>query len=309
MPESTVSEGSKKRTDLTRQTLKIFWQHARAYSFLMLVCAVGIAIAIGCDLASPVASRKLFNLLGLDRIRRTQLGNIAGIRTAIAYIIALSFGSWVGGRLYMYALSLFESRTMKTLADTCYAYTQNHSYRFFSNNFGGALVTRNNRFVAAFEVIADQCTLQLGQTVIRITLIIGILFWYNPSLGWIFLAWALTLISFNIGFSKYKLKFDRARAEMDTKVTARLSDTITNAVNLKLFAAADRETNSFRELTQEHWKARYTSWKMGEYSQIVQGFSMIILQGVILSVSVEKWLRGTLTLGDVVMLQSIFGSS
>ena len=293
----------KEKKALATKTLGFFWRHARVYWPMLLLCAIGIAITIGCDLASPVASRKLFNLLG-DPIRRTQANTWVQAKIAIGYIVALMLGSYLGGRLYMYSLDLFESKAMKDLADTCFAYIQGHSYRFFTNNFGGALVNRVNQFVSAFETIADQYMLQLGQTVIRIILIITVLFWYNVTLGRIFLGWAVVLISFNVAFSKYKLKFDRARSEMNTKVTARLADTIANAVNLKLFAGIGQEVSSFKALTYDQWKARYASWKKGEQSYVVQGFSLIVLQLVILAVSVRKWIDGVLTLGDVVMLQS-----
>src|SRR5581483_11724025 len=97
---------------------------------------------------------------------------------------------------------------------------------FFTDNFAGALVKRVNRFAAAFEMIADQCTLDIGQTIIRIIFVVGVLFWRNTVLGWVFLVWTLAFVGFNFYFARWKLRFDLARAELDTKVTARLADTI-----------------------------------------------------------------------------------
>ena len=60
--------------------------------------------------------------------------------------------SWIGWRGCMFAVIQFESRTMKDLTDYCFAYLQNHSPRFFTDNFGGALVKRVNRFAASSSV-------------------------------------------------------------------------------------------------------------------------------------------------------------
>ncbi len=193
---------------------------------------------------------------------------------------------------------------MKDLTDYCFSYLQDHSHRFFTDNFAGALVKRVNRFASGFEVIADQCAFSTGQTAIRIVLVVCILLWRNRVIGLVFLVWTIIFIAFNFYFARWKLKFDLARAELDTKVTARLADTITNAVNLKLFAGTDREASDFRQITHAHQRARQKSWDLGWLSEGVQGLSIRILEILVLVMAVGYWIKGTLTLGDFVLLRS-----
>lgn len=120
----------------------------------------------------------------------------------------------------------------------------------------------------------------------------------------IFLSWTVILVTFNFLFSRYKLKFDLKKADLDTKVTARLADTITNALNLKLFASTKREIKEFGEITEEHHQARYKSWMIGWTYEAIQGFSGRVLEITMLVVAVWYWSLGTLTLGDLVMLRS-----
>jgi len=282
----------------------IYWRHARVYWPMLILCAAGIITLIGGDLLSPLAYRRFFNLLALDPLHRTQLGTTHEISLTIGLIGAAAFGTWLGWRILMYALNQVETRVMADLANYCFEYLQNHSYRFFTDNFAGALVKRVNRFAAGFEVIGDQCALQLGQTIVRISLVIAILFWRNATLGSVFLGWTVVFTCFNIFYSRWKLKFDMQRARMDTKVTARLSDTITNSLNLKLFAGIEREVAQFRAITNEHRIARYMSWKLAEYSEAIQGFSVRVLEIVVLCMAVRYWLRGVLTVGDFVLLRS-----
>ncbi len=219
----------------------------------------------------------------------------------IAAIKILTFFCW---RTIMWALSKFLSVAMKDMSDMSYAYLQKHSTRFFSDAFGGALVQRVNRFTGGFQVIAEQFLMHLGQTILRVVLVLGVLFWYNKVLGSIFLVWALILTTFNYSFSKYKMKFDLVRAEIDTRVTARLADTITNAVNLKLFAGTNREIGEFEKVTGEHQRARYKSWMVGWTYEAVQGFSGRAMEIIMLLVAVKYWSMGQLTIGDLVMLRS-----
>ena len=95
-----------------------------------------------------------------------------------------------------------------------------------------------------------------------------------------------------------------ARANLDTAVTARLNDTTTNNINLKVFAGIDREIFQFGNLTDEHRRARYTSWNLGWYSDGIQGLTIRALEIVVLVMSVRYWLQGILTLGDFVLLRS-----
>jgi ATP-binding cassette subfamily B protein len=261
-------------------------------------------LLIGFDIIGPLVYKKFFDLLAIDPIHRTTPGTSGEITTTIVWIAVIALGSWVGWRICMRAINNFETRVMTDLSNSCFEYLQNHSYRFFTDNFAGALVKRVNRFASGFETIADQCTLQLGQVVIRITLIIGILFWQNVTLGMMFTLWTATFVCFNIIYSRWKLKFDMRRAEMDTKVTARLSDTIANSINLKLFAGIDREVSDFKGVTNDLREARYTSWKLAERSDAIQGISVRVLEIVMLFVAIHYWRQGMLTIGAFVMLRS-----
>lgn len=303
MAENTASASSK-RSDLTAQTLRIFWHHALVYWPMLLLCAVSILIVIGCDMVSPLVYKRFFDQLAIDPIHASTRGSLKEIYHTILLIALVSAVSWVGWRSCMLAVQKFESYTMKDLTDFCFAYLQNHSHRFFTDNFAGALVKRVNRFAASFETIADQVSLDIGQTIIRIFLIVGVLFWRNATLGWVFLTWTVAFVGFNFFFARWKLKFDLARAELDTKVTARLADTIANAINLKLFAGIDREINQFEGITDTHQRARYKSWDLSWYSEGLQGLSIRALEIVVLVMAVRYWMSGVLTLGDFVLLRS-----
>jgi len=289
---------------LTAQTLRIFCGQALVYWPMLLLCAMSIVTVIGCDILAPLVYKRFFDQLAIDPLHTAARASLKQIYHTILLIAAVSTISWIAWRACMFTVIQFESRTMKDLTDHCFAYLQNHSQRFFTDNFAGALVKRVNRFAASFEVIADQCTLDIGQTILRIFFIVGVLFWRNTTLGAVFLAWTIAFVSFNFFFARWKLKFDLARAELDTKVTARLADTIANAINLKLFAAIDREVGQFEKITDTHQRARAKAWTLGWYSEGVQGFSIRALEIVVLILAVRYWLIGVLTLGDFVLLRS-----
>jgi len=287
-------------TDFTKQTLRIFWRHARKYRYLFAMCAAGVAVVIGADMTLPMFYKRFFDCLAIDPFHR-QLRDLAGVYSAITYVGLTLLASWIGWRVTMYALINLETRAMKDLADSSFEYLQNHSHKFFT------LVKRINRFGTSFEVVMDQLVMEIGQTAIRVILVVGIIFWRNRTLGLIFCVWAMVFIGFNIYFSRWKLKYDLIRAEFDTKITARLADTVANAINLKLFAGIKREVHNFQEITDQHRQARYRSWMLGNLSDSLQGLSIRGLEIIVLVVAVRYWYIGQLTLGDFVFLRSYLG--
>ena len=233
---------------------------------MLLLCGLSVLILIGCDILAPLIYKRFLDQLAIDPLHTAARASLKQIYRSILLIGVVSGVSWVAWRACMLSVIRFESRTMKDLTDYCFAYLQNHSQRFFTDNFAGALVKRVNRFAASFETIADQCTLDIGQTILRIIFVVSVLFWRNTMLGSVFLAWTIAFVGFNFFYAQWKLKFDLIRAELDTKVTARLADTIANAINLKLFAAIDREVGQFKSITDTHQRARAKAWTLGWYS-------------------------------------------
>jgi ATP-binding cassette subfamily B protein len=225
---------------------------------MLLLCAAGIVTVIGSDMVSPLIYKRFFDQLAIDPIHKTVRADSKEIYHTIAFIALVMLCSWIGWRSCSLAVMRFESRTMKDLTDYCFEYLQNHSHTFFTNSFAGALVKRVNRFAAGFEVVADQLAMEMGQTAILIVLIIVVLFWRNVMLGWVF-SLDSNLRLLQLLLCEVEIEADLARADLDTKVTARLNDTTTNNINLKLFVGIDREVSQFGNLTDEHRTARYTS--------------------------------------------------
>jgi ATP-binding cassette, subfamily B, bacterial len=289
---------------MSLKTLKIYGRHALVYWKTVLICIVGVCMLIGADLLSPYMYKKFFDLLTKFAADRSNTETPRILSAQIRTIIYVALTSWVGWRICMYSIVDFESKVMRDLSNSCFEYLHRHSYRFFTDHFAGSLVKRVNRFSAGFEIVADQFLLQLGQIVLRIIGVLTILFMTNQTLGKTFIVWTLSFTLWNILWSQIKLKFDLLKAELDTKVTARLSDTVSNNGNLKLFAGIAREMQSFETLTEQHRLARYKSWIIGETSMTIQGLSVRILEGFILYQATNYWLSGKLTIGDFVMLNS-----
>jgi ATP-binding cassette, subfamily B, bacterial len=272
---------------------------------MLVLCSASILTVIACDMIGPFFYKRFFNQLA-EWLQNSAKTTPREMEDTLIKIGAISFTTWFAWRTCMLAATKFESRTMRDIANTSFEYLQRHSHRFFNDSFAGALVKRVNRFSNSFETVADQLTLDMGQITIRIILLVGISFSVDTILGIVFISWTMVFVVFNVAFAKWKLKHDLVKATLDTRVTAQLSDTIANAVNLKLFAGLGREITKFRKITEEHHLARTKCWMLSWYSEGVQGLAVRGLDLAVLAIGVY-YLKDKLTIGDFVMLRAYLG--
>jgi ATP-binding cassette subfamily B protein len=284
---------------LTRKTFDIFAEHSRPYKKTVVFMMLTLVFGVGFDTYQPFLFKTLFNLLAAG-----QTGAVPQMLNIVWQILFIGLGSWAAWRLSGWFLSLYEARVMSDLLNTCFAYMQNHSYTFFSNNFAGSLVRKINRYSRTFEDLADILFQNLSQTALQIGIIIVVMFFYFPPLAWIILVWSGFYVYFNYRFALWKIKYDVARAAQDTKVSGRLADTVSNNINLKLFNGFNQEYRDYKSQTQELFRLRRLGWNLATLSETVQGFLVVILEFAVMYGAVLLWRQGKLTVGDFALLQA-----
>ncbi|MEK7138314.1 MAG: ABC transporter ATP-binding protein, partial [Patescibacteria group bacterium] len=283
----------------TRQTLKIFWQHAKKYPWPVLILSVGVVTFIGFQNFTPILYRNLVNLLA----QGNQAEILAGGVKIVLLILFLNFLKLIFWRSSNFVNNFFQSRVMADLMNTCYQYLQRHSLGFFSSNFVGSLVTRVKRYERSFETITDQIYFDLGRSLLEAGGILIVLLVIHPFFGLIMLGWCSAFFVFSYVYAKFKMPYDMKRAAADTKTTAQLADSITNNINIKLFTNYKKEDGKFFDVTNDQFELRRKSWDLGSIGDLIQALSMMILEFLIIFLAVKAWSRGELQVGDIVLLQ------
>jgi len=280
----------------SKQTFRIFWQHARRYPGLILLLTIGLLGATAAESFGPYFYKQLFNLLAAN-------APVAPILMVVTKILAAAAVAWLFWRLATFVNNVFQPSIMRDLLNTCFNYLHRHSFNFFSNNFAGSLVKKIGRYERAFEDITDQIYWSLMPTAIKIIIIAAVLYFLKPIFALVVLIWSAVFVAFTVWFALYKLKYDVTSAELDTEVGGRLADTVTNNINVKLFGGLSRESKSFSRLTLKQYLVRKWTWDLGSINEAIQGALFAILEFTILTLAVKSWKQGGLTLGDFALLQ------
>ncbi len=284
--------------NLTKQTLKIFWQHVTRYPIKLTVVILFAALTIVPDMIKPFLLKSFFDILG------GASKNTDKVLYIIVAIVVLSFVQQIFWRVVGLVNSRLQSRIMSDLLNSCYEYIQKHSNSFFDNSFIGSIVAKVRRFSRSYESLSSIFIYNLFRTVLRIILITGILIWYRPIIGLMMFVWVLVYIGFSLWFAKFKLPYDTAKVQQDTKTTAHLADTLTNHQNLKLFASYNREVRMFKSATEKLYDLRRRSWDLGQIQDTFQATAMALLEFGVLYYAYYYWMRGQFSIGDFAFLQA-----
>ncbi len=284
--------------NLTKETLKIFWQHVTRYPIKLTVVIVFAALTIVPDMIKPFLLKNFFDILGGTS------KNTDKVLYIIVAMVLLSFLQQTCWRVVGLVNSRLQSRIMSDLLNTCYEYVQKHSVSFFDNSFVGSIVAKVRRYSRSYESLSSIFIYNLFRTVLRIILITGILIWYRPIIGLMMFLWVLVYISFSLWFARFKLPYDTAKVQQDTKTTAHLADTLTNHQNLKLFASYNREVTMFKKATEKLYNLRRRAWDLGQIQDTFQATAMAILEFGVFYYAYYYWMRGQFSIGDFAFLQA-----
>lgn len=284
----------------TKITLRYFWRASVAHWPLIAVTSFSVILASSLTAITPLYFKKFFDLLA-----KGQTPTVVHDLVAVLVIIAiLRLAQWAGWRASTFAASYADSRIMTDLADMCFAYLHKHSFSFFADSFSGSLVKKVKWFSKAYETISDRIYWNLIPLVVTLVLVISVLLRRNVWLGLGIFIWLIIFFVVNALFIRFKLKYDIARSEAETKATGFLADTITNQSTIKLFDGYDREVKESTRLNELLRRLRLQTWNFGNYFEATQGFLMIVLEIAIFYLAIQLWHQGKLTIGDFVLIQS-----
>ncbi len=208
-------------------------------------------------------------------------------------------------RIGDYTVTWFQSKVLKIMTDDTYRRIHRHGVGFFEDHFVGSLVTKARRFVRSFETIYDTLLWNIWFSIVICGSILIALAFVSSILALVFLVWIFVYVGITFIFIKYKRPRDLAKAAQDSRVTGFLADTLTNFLNIKMFASRNLEQKRFESVTQEEHRIRLRAWNFANHQTLVQSVLLgFILELGMMYIVVRLWLNGTVTLGTVVLVQS-----
>ena len=281
--------------------VKSFWQGVEPQKWWLFTAILSLVIGNVLMVIVPIFYKKFFDILLSDGTKNSLANELFGI---IATIAIIYFIAWIFWRIGEFSYNFYQPSTISKLKQQSYDYLMEHSYSFFTGSFVGSLVQKVNRFARSFERISDEIVWNIIPLVVRIISIFVVVFLINKWMSLLILAWIIIFLFFNIIFSQWKLKHDLKSAEIDSKATAYLADTITNQNTISLFTGILREKLGYKKVTGEQSKLKKFTYNLDSILNAVQSFLGFSIELLLFYFAIKYWSMGVITVGVFALLQA-----
>jgi len=291
------NEKMEKKQISLKTILGHLWEGVLPHRRLFWVCVGAFTVFQLIELAIPVFYKRFFDELGQSAPAEFLIG-------IIAVIAGINLANWLFAAIAHFSLSLATAKIMARLKQKSFDYLMLHSRKFFVNNFTGSLVQKVNRFAYAFEILMDNLVFNLIPIAIYILGSIAVTAFLAPPIALVIVIWSLLVIAANFIFSRWKIKYDVARAAADSKTTGFLSDNIVNYISVKLFNGYRSESSDFKKVSDDQAQKTITTWQLSNAANITQHFLIIIVEFAAFYYTVLLWQSGQAFIGTFVLVQT-----
>lgn len=282
-----------------RRTLHYYWQITKRYKFMIFINIITpiIGIAAG-DIAFRYYLATLFEQLA--NLQSTLTSDIWRTFFLLLILVIVQVIFW---RINDYTFLKRQAKTLRDLERFVFDKLQLHSYRFYSDNFAGSLITQFTRFLKSYEMLEDIFMFELLIAAVTLVFSIGVLLFIAPPLGISLLIWSIIFISVISWLTIKKSPLTRSAAAADSTVTANVADVITNMLNVKIFGRSSYESMNFRKTSADRFDKRWRSWRFDAHIRNIRWIFVVVFLFFYLFLSIKLVVEGSVSMAAVLTAQ------
>lgn len=237
---------AKQKNHTTKDTLRLYWQHARVYKKQLIAILLLAPITV---LAEYIVV-PFYTAQALDRLNNG-VRNLSGFYDIFIYVAIAALVSGIGWRIIIWILWIFEDSTMRDLNTTVFAYLSKQSHRFFVNRFAGSLVSQAGKFVHSFERLTDTFLWSFYILFLNYTFTVIVLWQRVPLFTVGLIVSSIIFLTVIIKLKRREAPYNEAHTEAETQLTGQLADSITNIAAVKSYANEAKEQKLFAAKNQD----------------------------------------------------------
>ncbi len=160
-----------------------------------------------------------------------------------------------------------------------FSYLQNHSYKYFADNFAGSLANKFNDIAHSTSSLIWNLVEFFSALVMLIFLSLAFfeIKWWFPAL---YLTWVVIHLSITIYVMPKWSNSSKIAGESRSKTMGKISDSITNSLNIKLFSGKRFEIDQLQLQVNQEIKDNYKAGIIPEKTLIIQFLIMFFLVNV-----------------------------
>jgi ATP-binding cassette, subfamily B, heavy metal transporter len=287
---------------LLRRFLPYLWeQGSRRLKLLLISAFVCLILAKALGLTLPFAYKAAIDSLNVKGDPNLQL--------AIAMIGAFALGRFASVIFENARNALYErvgQRAVKLLALDVFAHLHRLSLRYHLERRTGGLSRVIERGIKTIDTMLYFLLFNIVPTIIELA-IICVIFW--KQIGWELTAATMIFVAIYILFTRmiteWRTKLRRDMVETDTNANSRAIDSLLNYETVKYFNNEAHEVAGYEKAITRWEKAAVKSENSLAWLNVGQSLITNMLMGVAMIWVILGYSKGSYTLGDVVLIQTL----
>lgn len=274
--------------------LSFLWKHIKPYKwhYLVMVCApiIGAFYPFAYNYAI-----KLF-LDGMEKTQKLAYGDF--LYPIILFLVA-QFTLELVWRISNIAEWKAEPYVRRSILVEAYDYVQYHSYKYFQDNFGGAISSKIKGILDGYDKFWAEFHHGLFSRLIKTIINLCALSLVSLNLALFVFVWCLVYVPLMYSLSTKLNVLAFQETESRHTLIGQIADKITNIISLFSFSSRKRELESLdKQICKDFIPKQIKFYHYNLKFQIVGGILYLIMFSFILFYMVHLRIMGTITIGD-----------
>ncbi len=187
-----------------------------------------------------------------------------------------------------------------------YDYVTHHSYKFFQDNFTGAISSKVKGLVDGYDKFWTEINHGLMHNILKSLVSLSALFFVNIKLGFFVLVWTVLYVPIMYTLSTKLNKLSFLETESIHAIIGQLSDTLTNIISLFSFAARKKEYAALNhQISNDFIPKQIKTYKQNIKLNIIGWILYFILYFFILFYMIHLRSIGAISVGDFAFVLGI----
>ena len=251
---------------------------------------------------TPYVLKRLIDMI--TGFQGSKLALVSYVMPAMVAYGGLACFTSLYSRLWDYIHMNLYPNIRKDVSLHIYSYLLGHSHAYFQNSFAGSLQNRIGEATDAVPELIYIVEEGISQ-VFMLLIAFGMLATVHPAFSLILFVWLVTFLLTSWLFSKRVEQRSHAFAKTRTQYRGNLVDSITNALNMRLFASKKYEIARTEETIDEVVRKDRALHRTNLYMRILWDISIISMMIGFIYTLVWMYSRELVSIGDftfVIML-------
>lgn len=279
-----------------REVHRLFWRamlQTRLYFGVTVVCHVPAFLVVHVLVPLEIA----YGIEAIITRHFTQVAHYAWtalILTVVANAV-LAVGTRAFNRNGVYGGGFVQRQIFMNYLDK--------DYDFYGNNYIGTLGAQAARIRDAFTDYNRIVLFDIPRNLVIIIASLIVLAVNSPVLALITVACMAVVLTTNILFSSYRLKYRRQVSQASSQLAGVLGDALSHGTAVKSFAQEAYEEQRLIEPLQNWEKVQLKSWDLFTPQSFTRSILLAITMSVLLVVSAHLYQAGTISIAIIALVQ------